>query len=105
MNKFIGISLMLLMGTGAFAQNNDCVYPKTKTLSSGSLVFRHPVTVYKASAPTAANSIGTLKELNSYWVTQEAHGMMLLADKDSNQPIGWVKKSDMRYLALRNCNL
>lgn len=104
MKRFTGLFLGLLMGTTAFAQNIGCVSPKTKTLSSGASAFPHPITVYKAPAPTDANSIGTLKAPYTYWVTQEAHKMMLLADKDSNQPIGWVKKSEMQYQALRNCN-
>jgi hypothetical protein len=105
----------LLCSLNAFGTTHvgQCVFPKTRTVSSGDLSFRHPI--YVSDAPDSTGAKHLLIALSTFLIKSEAHGgyIFLVTIPDYGQtspysgadkPVGWAKLSDFRLQDLRNCN-
>jgi hypothetical protein len=116
MKRTVLVAMVTLLGSlNAFGTTHvgQCVFPKTRTASSGDLSFLHPI--YISDEPNSTSAKHLLTALSTFLIKSEAHGgyIFLLTvpdyrqtspDSGANRLIGWAKLSDFRFQDLRNCN-
>ncbi|WP_144424089.1 hypothetical protein [Herbaspirillum hiltneri] len=105
------IALSTMSTAHAKSAIGQCVGPETTVAKNGYLELKKPVFIF--SAPDEASSKVEFKKANaSFTVNKEVKGFIQLtevegwsdANPNAGKVLGWAKRTDFRFLALRNCN-
>ena len=101
------MAMLMLIRSAAALEIAGCVTPKTRVLPSGNLEL-HFISVY--TKPQGRPIYVKIAAPMSLYILEEKGSWLELGGSPSSpfkegEVIGWVKRSEVRDLALRNCNL